>query len=60
MVRGLAGTMLQVGRGKISLAQFEEIIQAKDSSKANFAVPGKGLFLVEVQYPDSLFTDLDA
>jgi tRNA pseudouridine38-40 synthase len=26
--------MLQVGRGKISLAQFEEIIQAKDSSKA--------------------------
>jgi hypothetical protein len=57
MVRGLAGTMLQVGRGKISLAQFEEIIQAKDSSKANFAVPGKGLFLVEVQYPDSLFTD---
>ena len=55
MVRGLTGTMLQVGRGKISLAEFEAIIMARDCTKANFAVPGKGLFLVEVQYPDSIF-----
>jgi len=48
MVRGLVGTMLQAGRGKISLAEFESIIQAKDCTKADFTTPAHGLFLVEV------------
>jgi len=48
MVRGLVGTMLQAGRGKISLAEFEAIIQAKDCTKADFTTPAHGLFLVEV------------
>ena len=36
MVKGLVGTMLQVGRGKLSLQEFRSIIEAKDSSKALF------------------------
>ena len=48
MVRGLVGTMLQVGRGKISLDQFQAIIEAKDASKADFSTPAHGLFLAEV------------
>ena len=50
MVKGLVGTMLKVGIGRISLQNFREIIEAKDSSQANFAVPSKGLFLVNVEY----------
>jgi tRNA pseudouridine38-40 synthase len=51
MVRGMVGTMLQVGRRKISLDQFINIIQSKDSTKADFSVPPQGLFLLKVQFP---------
>ena len=51
MVRGLTGTMLQVGRKKITPEQFEAIIGSKDCTKADFSVPGHGLFLVRVEYP---------
>jgi tRNA pseudouridine38-40 synthase len=50
MVRGLVGTMLRVGTGKISLKQFAEIIQANDCTKADFSVPPTGLFLIEIKY----------
>ena len=52
MVRGLVGTMLLAGRKKISVADFEAIIQSKDCRKANFATPAHGLFLVKVYYQD--------
>ena len=54
MVRGLVGTMLLVGRKKISLSDFEQIILSKDCTKVNFATPAHGLFLVEVAYPDTM------
>jgi tRNA pseudouridine38-40 synthase len=54
MVRGLVGTMLQVGRGKLSLAQFGEVIEGKDNKAADFSVPGHGLFLFRVNFPVSL------
>ncbi len=50
MVKGLVGTMLKVGTGKISIDQFFEIIESKDCATANFSVPPQGLFLVNVQY----------
>ncbi len=53
MVRGLVGTMLLVGRQKIDLSGFEEIIKAKDCNRANFATPAHGLFLVQVNYSSS-------
>lgn len=55
MVRGLVGTMLQVGRGKITMQDFRQIVEAKDCTKADFAVPGHGLFLRKVEYPDDYF-----
>lgn len=55
MVRGLTGTMLLVGRGTIDLEEFHAIISSKDCSRANFAVPGHGLFLEKVNYPDGYF-----
>ena len=54
MVRGLVGTMLQVGRGKLSLAQFREVIEGKDNKAVDFSVPGHGLFLFRVNFPVSL------
>ena len=58
MVRGLAATMLKVGRNKISLQEFEEIIQMKDCTKASFAVPSHGLFLIAVNYPENSLQSL--
>jgi len=58
MVRGLVGTMLQIGRGKLSLSEFEKIIQGLDSTKADFSVPPHGLFLVHVNYPAGLLQGL--
>lgn len=55
MVRGLAGTMLQVGRGKISVKDFAAIIEAKDCRKADFSTPPHALFLVAVNYPSGTF-----
>lgn len=51
MVRGMVGTMLKVGRRKISLDQFINIIQSKDCTKADFSIPPQGLFLLKVQFP---------
>ncbi|HUR11194.1 MAG TPA: tRNA pseudouridine(38-40) synthase TruA [Flavitalea sp.] len=55
MVRGLTGTMLQVGRKKISLSAFQEIFRSGESAQADFSVPGHGLFLEEVVYPENFF-----
>lgn len=50
MVKGLVGTMLQVGRGKLSVEEFKKIIESKDSSQADFSVPSHGLFLIKVEF----------
>ena len=55
MVRGLVGTMLKTGTGKLTLPRFREIIETKDCSNADFSVPPQGLFLVNVQYKDTLY-----
>lgn len=54
MVRALTATMLKVGRGKTSLDEFRVIIEAKDCTKASFAVPAHGLFLIQVGYQKGL------
>jgi len=50
MVRGLVGTMLKVGRGKVSINDFEEIIELHNPALADFSVPPQGLTLIEVVY----------
>jgi tRNA pseudouridine38-40 synthase len=51
MVRALTATMLQVGRGKLTPDEFRAIIEARDCTKASFAVPSHGLFLMAVHFP---------
>ncbi|ULQ52868.1 tRNA pseudouridine(38-40) synthase TruA [Flavihumibacter fluvii] len=55
MVRALTATMLKVGRGKMSVADFCGVIEARDCTLADFAVPAHGLFLEQVEYPDGYF-----
>lgn len=55
MVRAIVGTLLDVGRGKLSLEDFCRVIEQKDRCKAGSSVPGNALFLVDVTYPDALF-----
>ena len=55
MVRGLVATLLLTGRNRISVNDFKYIIESRDSTRANFAVPGKGLYLVAVTYPPAIF-----
>ncbi len=52
MIRGLVGTMLQVGRGQIDLARFEEIIRLKNEQNVDFSTPAHGLYLSAIKYPD--------
>jgi tRNA pseudouridine38-40 synthase len=55
MVRGLVGTMLQVGRGKMGVEEFGRVIAGGDSSKVDFSVPGSGLCLERVEYGEGYF-----
>ncbi|MEO0896961.1 MAG: tRNA pseudouridine(38-40) synthase TruA [Bacteroidota bacterium] len=52
MVRAVVGTLLMVGSGKINLQEFRQIIESQDRKNAGSNAPAKGLFLVEVAYPE--------
>ncbi len=54
MVRAIVGTLIDVGKGKISIEQFKKIIEAKNRCKAGISVPAKGLYLVKVSYPKNI------
>lgn len=50
MVRAIVGTLLEVGRGRMTIEQLRQVIEAKDRCRAGDSVPGNALFLVEVEY----------
>lgn len=50
MVRAIVGTLLEVGRGRMTIEQLRHVIEAKDRCRAGDSVPGNALFLVEVLY----------
>lgn len=57
MVRAIVGTLLNVGKGKISIEQFNEIVESKTRSKAGFSAHACGLYLTKVEYPQNYFND---
>jgi len=50
MVRAIVGTLVEVGRGRLSPEDVRRIIEAKDRCSAGESVPAKGLFLVDIKY----------
>ncbi len=52
MVRAIAGTLVDVGRGKTSPADVDAILSARDRGAAGPTLPPRGLFLMRVDYDD--------
>jgi len=50
MVRAIVGTLVEVGKKKITSEQFQEILDSRDRQKAGPTAPAHGLFLTEVKY----------
>ena len=50
MVRAVVGTLLEVGRGKLSLEQFRGVIENKNRCSAGTSMPAHALFLENVEY----------
>ncbi|NIS59169.1 MAG: tRNA pseudouridine(38-40) synthase TruA [Proteobacteria bacterium] len=50
MVRNIVGTLVEVGRRKLTPSQFADILEARDRRRAGLAAPAQGLFLVRVNY----------
>ncbi|MXV50885.1 tRNA pseudouridine(38-40) synthase TruA [Pedobacter sp. HMF7647] len=51
MVRAIVGTLVEVGKGKITPEQIRTVIESKNRSNAGSSVPACGLYLTEVLYP---------
>jgi tRNA pseudouridine38-40 synthase len=51
MVRSVTGTLLDLGRGKLTLDGLRQIIERKDRCAAGASMPPQGLFLTRVEYP---------
>jgi tRNA pseudouridine38-40 synthase len=54
MVRLIVGALVDVGRGKMTVEAFEDIIISQDRSKASGAAPAEGLYLAKVEYPEQI------
>ncbi|MCF8364389.1 MAG: tRNA pseudouridine(38-40) synthase TruA [Bacteroidales bacterium] len=50
MVRAIVGTLIELGREKITLDDLHAIIRSKQRGNAGMSVPAKGLFLEKVEY----------
>jgi tRNA pseudouridine38-40 synthase len=52
MVRAIIGTLVEVGKGKMSAMEFRRTFESKERSKAGPTAPAQGLFLKEVKYTE--------
>ncbi len=50
MVRAVVGTLVEVGRGRMSLEEFRQVIEGKKRTQAGESMPAKALFLEKVMY----------
>ena len=50
MVRAVVGTLIEVGRGRLSLDDFKKVIEGKQRSDAGESMPGNALFLEDIVY----------
>lgn len=54
MVRAIVGTLVDVGRHKLTVEQFCQVIEHRDRCAAGTSMPGNALFLWRITYPYSL------
>ena len=51
MVRAVVGTLVEVGRGRMSLDEFRRVVEGKRRTEAGESMPGHALFLERIEYP---------
>lgn len=51
MVRAIVGTLVEIGKGKLTVDDMHRIISEKNRCAAGQSVPAQGLYLVDVKYP---------
>ena len=54
MVRKMVGTLIDVGKGRFQPDDIPRLIEARDRSQAGPTAPPEGLYLVSVEYPNSV------
>lgn len=54
MVRAIVGTLLDVGFGKTSLTEFQNILNSKSREEAGASAAAHGLYLTKVVYPNNI------
>jgi tRNA pseudouridine38-40 synthase len=54
MVRNIVGTLLEAGKGNVDPAKLRWLLSAPAGVKAGPTAPARGLFLIQVQYPDTV------
>ncbi|MBI3668899.1 MAG: tRNA pseudouridine(38-40) synthase TruA, partial [Acidobacteria bacterium] len=52
MVRKMMGTLLEVGRGKLTSADLAGLFELRDRSRSGPTVPPQGLWMVSVEYAE--------
>ena len=50
MVRAVVGTLIEVGRGRMSLDEFRRVVEGRQRTQAGESMPAKALFLENVEY----------
>ena len=56
MIRAIVGTLVDVGRGRYTVEDFERILHSRDLSLSSSGAPAVGLFLSDVEYKEDIFT----
>ncbi len=54
MIRIIMGTLIQVGKGKMTVEEFRSVIESKDRKRAGAAAQAQGLYLWDISYPADL------
>lgn len=55
MVRAIVGTLMEVGRHRMTVDEFNSVILKKDRCQAGDSAPAQGLFLYKIEYPDDIY-----
>lgn len=55
MVRAIVGTLMEVGRHRMTVDEFRSVILKKDRCSAGDSAPAQGLFLYKIEYPDDIY-----
>lgn len=58
MVRAIVGTLLDVGKGRLTIEELKKVIESKTRSNAGLSAHACGLYLTKVEYPDGYFSSI--